>query len=110
RNNASDTVAGITAAERASWWMTAEDSGASAGFHYSLIGRGDRLSALQPAGAGTSRIRNGYNQRWDFGAGQNDNRFSLPRNNGQWPNLIRLNLAGTNQMTQGESNAVTLHY
>jgi hypothetical protein len=110
RNAASDTVANVSGAERAAWWTSAEETGASAGFHYSLIGKGDRLSSFQPAGAGMSRIRDGYNQRWNLGAGQNDNRVPLPRNNGRWPNLIRLNLAGTNQMVQGESNAVTLYY
>jgi hypothetical protein len=39
-----DTQANLTAAERQSWWTDFEAAGAVAGFYYSLIGGGDRLS------------------------------------------------------------------
>lgn len=108
RTPADDTVATIGPAERQTWWAPAESQGTVAGFRYSLIGRGNRFSAAQPAGAGTSRIRDGYNQVWDFGAGLSNNRTALSANNGNWPNPLRLNLAGTNLMAHGQSNAVTL--
>ncbi len=46
----SDTQATITASERSAWWTSTEMSGAAAGFFYSLIGGGDRLSNLEPGG------------------------------------------------------------
>ena len=94
---ASDTQATITSTERAAWWTADEAAGTNAGFYYSLIGGGDRLSEADPAGTG--RIRNGYNQRWDLGAGMANNRDSLPVDNGVWPNLLRLNLTGTNRIS-----------
>jgi hypothetical protein len=107
---ADDTVATIGSTERQTWWTPSEDFGVTAGFYYSLIGGGDRLATNQPAGPGTARIRDGYNQRWNLGAGTSANRTSLSANNGNWPNLIKFALVGTNLMAQGESNAVTLHY
>jgi hypothetical protein len=96
---ASDTQATITSAERPTWWTAAEASGTNAGFYYSLIGGGDRLSAAEPAGAGTGRIRDGYNQDWDLGAGLTTNRTRLPVDNGAWPNILRLNATGTNHFS-----------
>jgi hypothetical protein len=107
---ADDTVASIGSAERQSWWASSEDFGVTAGFYYSLIGGGDRLTTNQPAGSGSSRVRDGYNQWWNLGAGSGANRTPLPANNGDWPDLLKLNLAGTNFMAQGQSNAVTFHY
>ncbi len=107
---ANDSVASVTSAEREDWWTTDESYGVLAGYHYSLIGGGDRLSVRQPNGFGTSRIRDGYNQWWDFGAGLSNNRTALPSNNGNWPSLIRFNLAGTNLVAHGQSNAVTIYY
>ena len=92
---ASDSAAMITALERSSWWTAPETNGTSAGFLYSLIGAGNRFSDATPAG-GTNRIRNGFNQIWDFGAGSSSNRFALPDNSGLWPNLLTLNIASTN--------------
>jgi hypothetical protein len=107
---ADDTVATIGSAERQTWWTRPENFGESAGFHYSLIGGGDRLSTNQPAGPGTSRVHDGYNQRWELGAGLSNNRTGLPSHNGSYPNLIRFNLTGTNLIALGESNAVALYY
>lgn len=67
------------------------------------------MSTNRPAGGNTSRIRNGFNQRWDFGAGATNNRATLPANNGNWPNVIKFNLAGTNRMAHGQSNTVSLY-
>lgn len=107
---ADDTVATIGHSERRDWWTRNEDSGATAGFYLSLLGGGDRLATNQPAGPGTSRVKSGYNQKWDLGAGLGANRTALPANSGDWPNLIKFNLAGTNLMAQGQSNSVTLYY
>jgi hypothetical protein len=96
---ASDTQATITAAERQTWWATDEAAGTNAGFCYSLIGGGDRFSAAEPAGTGTGRIRDGYNQDWDLGAGLTTNRTRLPADNGAWPNVLRLNVTGTNHFS-----------
>jgi len=104
-----DSVASITIAERQAWWTPNEAYGRVAGFYYSLIGGGDRLGTNRPAGPGTSRVRAGYNQRWDLGAGANMNRTVLTSNNGSWPNVIRLELAGTNLLAQGESNALNYY-
>ena len=104
-----DTQENLTSNERQSWWTPDESSGATAGFHYSLLGGGDRLSTNRPAGGNSARIRNGFNQRWDFGAGATNNRTALPSNSGDWPNVIKFNLAGTNLMAHGQSNTVSLY-
>jgi len=91
----SDSKATLTSLERRDWWTAAEASGASAGFHYSLIGGGNRLSEEAPAG-GNNRVKDGMNQIWDFGAGGSANRFALPENFGLWPNLLTLNATATN--------------
>lgn len=105
-----DTVSTITSAERQSWWTSPESSGAVAGFYYSLIGGGARTSTNQPAGSGTSLIRDGLNQRWDFGAGSSGNRTALPSNIGDWPNVLRFNLSGTNYLAYGQTTSVSVIY
>ncbi len=107
---ASDTAANITSAERQTWWNSYENAGVSAGFYYSLIGGGDRLSTNQPDGSATNRIRDGYNQMWDLGGGLGNNRTSLSTNRGLWPNLIKFGLTGSNVVAHGESNSVALFY
>lgn len=103
-----DTQENLTNSERQNWWTSGESAGAAAGFYFSRMGGGDRLSTNRPAGGNTARVRNGYNQRWDLGAGATNNRISLASNNGNWPNVIKFNLAGTNLMAHGQSNIVSL--
>ena len=59
-----DSVATITATERENWWTGYESFGGVAGFHYSLIGRGDRTSTARPEerdfrAFGMATIKNG---------------------------------------------------
>ena len=107
---AGDGSASITSTERQNWWAPYEDRGNVAGFSYSLIGGGDRLSADQPLGGGFPAINAGYNRRWNLGAGAANNRSPLSVNNGGWPNLIRLNQTSTNPVLQGQSIPVALYY
>ena len=100
----------IGAAQRQAWWSAYENFGANAGFYYSLIGGGNRLSTDQPLGGGFPMIRNGYNQWWDLGAGISSNRITIATNLGNWPNVIRFNRLDTNQVTQGESTPVKFYY
>jgi len=110
RTPSDDTEALLSPNDRATWFSTYETGGVRAGFHLSRLGGGDRLSLDQPAGNGTDHPALGFNQRWDFGAGAGVNRTTLPMNAGNWPNVIKVDLAGTNLMAQGQSNAVTLYY
>jgi len=80
------------------------------GFLNSLIGRGDRFSNLEPGGAGKGKISDGYNKIWDFGAGVAANRVTLPANNGLWPNLLRLNVLGTNRFPVGDPIPLSFYY
>jgi hypothetical protein len=105
-----DTQANLTSAERAAWWTAIEAAGTNAGFLYSLIGGGNRLSSLEPAGAGNGRISDGFNKQWDLGAGQSANRVALPADNATWPNLIRLNLATTNPLPAGQPVSLSFYY
>ena len=97
----------ITSAERAAWWTSYESQGRMAGFYCSLIGGGNRLNPDEPAGAGNGRIPDGMNQRWDFGAGISNNRFSMA-NNAAWPNLIKFDWETTRTVVQGD--VVSLRY
>ena len=107
---ASDTQATITASQRSAWWTSTEMSGATAGFLYSLIGGGDRLSNQEPAGTGNGRINDGFNRNWDLGGGMAVNRTALPANAGLWPNPILFALGSTGTIAAGESFDVTLYY
>jgi hypothetical protein len=107
---ASDTEASITSTERNSWWVAFEQKGTNAGFEYSLIGTSNRLSSSQPLGPGTPAIRDGYNQRWDLGAGNVNNRTSLNTNTGAWASLIKFNRLETNPVLQGQSIPVKFYY
>ena len=107
---ANDGSASVTTSERSAWWAAAEEQGILAGFLYSRLGGGDRLSSEAPLGLGFSEIRDGYNQNWDFGAGLSANRTALPSHVSPWPNLIRLDLTGTNVVTVGQNLALQLYY
>lgn len=106
----SDGDATISSAERQAWWVPNEQAGTNAGFAYSLIAGGDRLSAEQPLGPGFPAINDGYNRAWDLGAGISNNRTALPSNNGRWPNLIKCNVAGTNVVQAGDRLTVSFYY
>jgi len=107
---AGDTEASITSTERNSWWVAYEQKGTNAGFEYSLIGGSNRLSSNQPLGPGTPAIRDGYNQRWDLGAGNVNNRTALGTNNGTWASLIKFNRLDANPVVQGQSIPVKFYY
>ncbi len=102
--------AAITATERTNWWTTNEVAGHATGFLWTLIGKGNRLSSLEPAGAGAGRISDGYNKTWDIGGGVAVNRTTLAANSGAWPNLIKFDLLSTNPLPAGQSlNAKFYH-
>jgi hypothetical protein len=107
------TVDGATigASQRTNWWTAAEARGTNAGYRHSLIVGGNRLSDAEPAGAGLGRIRDGFNQRWDLGAGLSPtNRAALPVNSGVWPNPLRFEVAGTNALAAGGATGLRLHH
>lgn len=105
-----DTQATITASQRSAWWTSTEMAGTAAGFLYSLIGGGDRLSNVEPAGVGNGKISDGFNKNWDLGGGVAANRTALPANAGLWPNAIRFALGNTHTIPAGESFETTLSH
>jgi hypothetical protein len=107
---ASDTGATITSTERAHWWVNYEQEGTNAGFEYSLIGGGNRMSTDEPVGQDYPAIVDGYNQWWDFGAGNSANRTMLSANNGTWPNIIKFDVIGTNIVATGQTIATKFYY
>ncbi len=107
---ASDTAATITSVERAAWWESDENKGTNAGFFYSLIGGGNRMSTNQPLGPGTLAIVDGYNRKWDFGVAGAVNRTAIPTNHWIWPNLIQFNVTGANTVTAGNLIDTDLYY
>lgn len=99
--------ADITAAMRSSWWAMPEAEGAMAGYFFSRLGGGNRLSSFQPAGA--DEVVDGFNQVWDFGAGVSPNRSSLT-SSGEWPNLIRCGRSGSGSVAVGQELGLDLYY
>jgi hypothetical protein len=110
RTPTSDTEASITASERQTWWSAYEQEGTNAGFEYSLIAGGNRLSTDQPFGPGYPAVRDGYNQNWDLGAGASPNRTALTADNGTWPNVMKVDRTDTNPVVQGQSIALNMYY
>jgi hypothetical protein len=107
---ADDSQADISASERNSWWTDAESSGASAGFHFSRIGRGDRLSNTIPANDTDDAIHDGYNRLWDLGAGTGNNRSLVPGKSEQWPNIITCRRLGSGSIPAGGMLSLALNY
>jgi hypothetical protein len=103
-------LVGIDANMRTNWWVAYEEFGTNAGFLYSLIGGGNRLSFDHPLGIGQPAIIDGFNQWWDLGAGVSSNRTTLASNNGGWPNLIRLDRTATNAVVRGQNMALKFYY
>jgi hypothetical protein len=97
RTPASDSLSSVNATQRQTWWTSAERGGTNAGFLFGLVGGRNRLNA-----------RDGFNQRWDLGAGLSNNREPLGANAARWPNIIRLHLAGTNLTYYYQAPASTL--
>ncbi|MBI3850748.1 MAG: hypothetical protein HY298_10820 [Verrucomicrobia bacterium] len=98
----------ITSAERGVWWTSYESQGRNAGFYYSLIGGGNRLSTNEPAGSGNGRTQDGLNQMWNFGVGTSSNRTALASNNATWPNLIKFDFETVRTVIQGDN--ISLRY
>jgi hypothetical protein len=106
----SDTDASITSSERQAWWTAFEQQGTNAGFEYSLIAGGNRLSEDAPEGPGYPVVVDGFNQWWDLGAGTAANRTALTADNGSWPSLIRFNRVDTNPVVQGQNLFAQFYY
>jgi len=108
---ASDGSASSGSYERTNWWVTYENEGVIAGFYYSLIGGGNRMSGDHPLGLPDDpAIVDGYNQQWDFGAGNSANRTLLPSNSGTWPDIIKFGITGTNVVVANNPVSTTLYY
>ncbi len=106
----SDTSATITTTERQAWWTAYEQQGTNAGFEYSLIGGGNRLSEDHPFGPGYPAVVDGFNQWWDVGAGTAANRTALASDNGSWPSIIRFDRIGSNAIVQGQNLPAQFYY
>ncbi len=68
------------------------------------------MSTDQPLGPGYPAISDGYNQMWDLGAGAANNRTTLSANTGQWPNIIKCNVIGTNIVPSGDPVPIRFYY
>jgi hypothetical protein len=104
----SDGAADITEPERVNWWFESETRGSKAGFHYSMLGGGDRLSSEMPAGFKTDQIVDGYHKK----LGGQGSRQKLNWKNAQWPNIITLEplVSGSVTVTAGSSLQVNYTY
>jgi len=100
---ASDTEASFTTTMRSQWWAAGEQKGTNAGFIYTRLGGGDRLSTVQPNGANSSTVRAGFNQKYDLGVGIGSNRTALGLISSAWPNAIQFSVLSSNQVAQGSS-------
>ncbi|HKQ38572.1 MAG TPA: hypothetical protein VJ063_10880 [Verrucomicrobiae bacterium] len=101
RTPASDSVSSLTATERQTWWTAAERGGTNAGFLLSSIGGANRLNAA----------RAGFNQQWELGAGVSNNRDPLGSARAAiWPNIVRLDLVGTNLTCYYQTPTATISF
>lgn len=107
---ATDTQQTITSTIRTNWWTAAELSGTAAGFHYSRIGGGNRLSSATPAGSGTDAINQGYNRLWDLGAGTAANRSLVTGKNSLWPSLVTARRTSPASLPAGTAFNLELRY
>lgn len=107
---ASDTEAQFTSTMRNLWWNSGEQKGTNAGFVYARAGGGNRLSATQPDGVNSAAIRDGFNQRFDLGAGTSNNRTSVLFNTGEWPNVIQLKLISSDAVPHGEDAVAQIDF
>ncbi len=107
---ATDTQATIGESQRSTWWTAAEARGGLAGFHHSRLGGGDRLDPSMPAGAGTNRVRDGFNGAWNLGGDLVANRTALASNSGLWPNVIRCQRTGSEPVVRGGAFDLAIHY
>jgi hypothetical protein len=76
--DANDGNIDITNTMRSAWYAPEKSAGATAGFHYSRIAGGDRLSNANPGGSSSGIVSDGYNRMWDLDGGVAVNRASLP--------------------------------
>lgn len=107
---ASDGNINITGTMRSDWYASGESAGATAGFHYSRIAGGDRLSNANPGGSSSGKVSDGYNRMWDLGGGVAVNRTSLPAPLDPWPNVIIARRTTSGPLTGGETLPLELKY
>jgi len=107
---ASDTEVQISSTMRDTWYASIEQKGTNTGFIYSRLGGGDRYSTNRPNASNSTPIKDGMNQKFDFGAGTAGNRTALMLNTGDWPNPIKLNLMSTNSVPQGSQAELNIYY
>ncbi len=108
----SDYNVPFTQNERFSWYSPSESYSTNAGFYYSRMGIGNRLSAVPPVSGEPAIPLEGYNRKWDFDAGIQNNRVTLAAHEGRgnWPSPITLALTSTNPLFCQQSNSITLRY
>ena len=100
----------ITNTMRSDWYEPGESAGATAGFYYSRIAGGDRLSNANPGGSSSGTVSDGYNRMWDLGGGVAVNRASLPAPADPWPNVIVVRRTTSGPLTGGETLPLELQY
>jgi hypothetical protein len=107
---ANDGSINITGTMRSTWYASGESAGATAGFHYSRIAGGDRLSNANPGGSSSGTVSDGYNRMWDLGGGLAVNRASLPTPLDPWPNVIVARRTTSGPLTGGGTLPLELQY
>jgi hypothetical protein len=107
---ANDGFINITNTMRGTWYAPSESAGATAGFHYSRIAGGDRLSQANPGGSTSGAVRDGYNRMWDLGGGVAVNRANLPTPADPWPNVIVARRTTSGPLTGGAPLPLEIKY